>query len=108
MNKLFICNQNQNRSTLATELFGGESRGLYRNEVKTEDLEKADIVYVFEDFQRKEIGKRFPREYLGLKIINLDIPDTYNIANERSRRELEKILGEKMRMKRKKYKNAIK
>lgn len=97
MNKLFVCNQNLNHSVTAEELFGGRSKGLFRNEITSKDLEWSDIVYVFEDFQRKELGKRFPKEYLGLKIINLNIPDVYDIKNEESKRELIKIFKEKMK-----------
>ncbi|MGE0792665.1 MAG: hypothetical protein AB7V77_00630 [Candidatus Woesearchaeota archaeon] len=97
MNKLFVCNQNLNRSVLAEKLFGGRSKGLFRNEVTSKDLEWADVVYVFEDFQIGEIAKRFPKEYLSLKIVNLDIFDVYNIRNEKSKEELEIILKEKMK-----------
>lgn len=97
MKILFICNQNLNRSVTAQKLFGGRSKGLFRNEVTKEDLQWADVVYVFEDFQISQIAERFPKEYLSLKFVNLDIPDIYNIKNEESRKELEKVLKEKMK-----------
>lgn len=81
MNILFVCNQGQNRSRTAELLFkdkfNTKSAGLFNNLLTEQQLEWADIVFVMEDFQRKEIGQRFPKEYLKKKIINLDIPDTY-------------------------------
>ncbi len=82
MNILFICNQNKHRSKTAEDLFKGrfntKSAGLF-NEIPLtkEQLSWADLVVVMEDFQRKEIGKRFPELYLKKKIISLNIPDYY-------------------------------
>lgn len=82
MKVLFICNQNQNRSKTAEELFSDrfetKSAGLYNeNPLTEEQLEWADMVIVMEDEQRSEIGKRFPKQYLRKQILSLDIPDTY-------------------------------
>jgi predicted protein tyrosine phosphatase len=82
MKVLFICNQNQNRSKTAEQLFkkkfDTKSAGLYNeNPVKAKDIEWADIVLVMEDAQRKELSVRFPKLYLKKQIISLDIPDTY-------------------------------
>lgn len=100
MKLLFICNQNQNRSKLAEELFKDKcevrSRGLFRNEVTSEDLLWANIIFVMEEFQRNEISKRFPKEYLSCKIINLDILDYYNVNNKESKKELSEILKNKI------------
>ena len=73
MNKLFICNQSQNRSPTAAKLLGGKFTSLYNDENRlTEELLKeADVVYVFEEIQREEIGNRFPEQYIKKKIINL-------------------------------------
>jgi predicted protein tyrosine phosphatase len=78
--KLFICNQGQNRSRTASELFGGVYIGLYneKNLLTKELLEEAEIVYVFEEEQREKIAKRFPEQYVKKQIINLNIPDIYN------------------------------
>jgi predicted protein tyrosine phosphatase len=79
---LFICNQGEHRSKTAKELFKNkfqtECAGLFNNILKKEQLEKADLVVVMENFQREEIGKRFPAEYLKKKIILFDIPDYYS------------------------------
>lgn len=82
MKVLFICNQNQNRSKTAEELFQGtfmtRSAGLYNEHpVREEQLEWADIIVVMEDAQRQELAKRFPEQYLQKRIISLDIPDVF-------------------------------
>lgn len=82
MNVLFICNQNKHRSKTAEDFFKGrfntKSAGLFNeNPLTKEQLSWADLVVVMEDFQRKEIGTRFPNLYLQKKIISLDIPDYY-------------------------------
>jgi len=88
MNVLFICNQNQNRSKTAEQLFRNrfntKSAGLFNQKPVTQkELEWADIICVMEDFQRAEIGKRFPEQYLKKKIISLNIPDTYLYNEQR-------------------------
>ena len=82
MKVLFICNQNQNRSKTAEELFSKKfktkSAGLFNEHpVTKKQLEWADVVIVMEDFQRTEIAKRFPEQYLKKKILSLDLPDIY-------------------------------
>ena len=82
MKVLFICNQNQNRSKTAEDLFKGKfqtkSAGLYNeNPVSEKQLSWADLVIVMEDGQRAELAKRFPKLYLQKKILSFDIPDVY-------------------------------
>lgn len=82
MKVLFICNQNQNRSKTAAELFKQKyetrSAGLYNEHpVTQEQLAWAEVIVVMEDAQRTELSKRFPRYYLQKRIISLDIPDIY-------------------------------
>ncbi|MFC1696789.1 phosphotyrosine protein phosphatase [Nanoarchaeota archaeon] len=83
MKVLFICNQNQNRSKTAEEIFKDRyitmSAGLYNeNPVTENEIKWADLIVVMEEEQRSEIAKRFPKLYLNKKIINLDVPDIYN------------------------------
>ena len=83
MNVLFICNQNQNRSRNAEEIFKGrfntKSAGLYNIKPVTEkQLSWADTIIVMEDAQRSEIAKRFPKQYLLKRILSLGIPDIYH------------------------------
>jgi predicted protein tyrosine phosphatase len=93
MKLLFICNQNQNRSKTAEELFKNKhetmSAGLYNQKPLTkEELTWADLIIVMEETQRTEISKRFPKQYLQKKILNLDIPDTYAYNQEQLIQEL--------------------
>lgn len=83
MKVLFICNQNQNRSKTAEEIFKNKfevrSAGLYNERpVKKSQLEWAEVIVVMEDDQRTEIGRRFPEVYLKKQIISLNIPDVYS------------------------------
>lgn len=64
MRVLFICNQNQNRSRTAEELFARhfdvQSAGLYNEHPVTEQqISWADVVVVMENDQRTELAKRF-------------------------------------------------
>ena len=82
MNKLFVCNLGKYRSRTAANIFGGKYAGVFVN-LKKEDLEWADIVYVFEERQRSEIGKQFPTQYLKKRILNLDISDVYGYMDDK-------------------------
>ena len=58
--------------------FETRSAGLFNEKPVTEDqLTWADLVIVMEDFQRSEIAKRFPRQYMQKRIISLEVPDVY-------------------------------
>ncbi len=97
MKVLFVCNQNKNRSKTAELIFKGrfetKSTGLFNeNPIKEEDLEWANKVVVMEDAQRKEIGRRFPSQYLKKQIISLNIPDIYKFNQP----ELIKVLQERI------------
>jgi predicted protein tyrosine phosphatase len=97
MNILFICNQNQNRSKTAEEIFkdrfNTKSAGLYNSTpVAKEQISWADVVVVMEDCQRTEIAKRFPKQYIIKRIISLDIKDIYQYNQP----ELIEILKSKM------------
>ncbi len=83
MKILFICNQNQNRSKTAEEIFKGifktKSAGLYNARPVTEkQLSWADTIVVMEEEQRAEIARRFPKHYMQKRILSLDIPDVYH------------------------------
>ena len=97
MKVLFICNQNENRSKTAEELFKGKfktkSAGLFNKKPVTEkELDWAEIIIVMEDFQRSEITKRFPKHYIKKRILSLNIPDIYNYKQP----ELVNILKSRM------------
>ena len=82
MKILFICNQNQHRSKTAELLFKDKfetkSAGLFNeNPVTEKELSWADLIVVMEEFQRSEIAKRFPKQYMQKQIISLNVPDVY-------------------------------
>ena len=83
MNILFVCNQNQNRSKTAKEIFknkfNSESAGLYNKKpVNEKQVSWADTIIVMEDSQRSEIADRFPKQYMQKRILSLNIPDVYH------------------------------
>ena len=83
MKVLFICNQNQNRSKTAEDIFKErfqtKSAGIYNGKPVTEkQLSWADLVVVMEDIQRSEIAKRFPEKYMQKRVLSLNIPDIYH------------------------------
>jgi predicted protein tyrosine phosphatase len=97
MNILFICNQNQNRSKTAEEIFKDkfdtQSAGLYNAKPVTEkQISWADTIVVMEDVQRSEIAKRFPKYYMRKRILSLAIPDVYHYGQP----ELIEILNSKI------------
>jgi len=98
MKALFICNQNQNRSKTAEEIFCNrfetKSAGLYNGKPVTEnDISWADIVFVMDAVQRNEIAKRFPKQYMQKRILSLDIPDVYQYHQP----ELIKLLKQRVK-----------
>ncbi|MBN1645578.1 phosphotyrosine protein phosphatase, partial [Candidatus Woesearchaeota archaeon] len=79
MNVLFVCNQNENRSKTAEEIFKDrfktKSAGLYNTKPITEkQISWADTIVVMEEAQRSEIAKRFPKQYMLKRILSFDIP----------------------------------
>src|SRR3989339_1445771 len=93
MKVLFICNQNQNRSKMAEELFKDrfqtKSAGLYnKKQVSVKEIEWADVIIVMEEEQRLEISKRFPKHYLQKRVLSLEISDIYNYGNPKLEQQL--------------------
>ncbi|MDD9954491.1 MAG: phosphotyrosine protein phosphatase [Candidatus Woesearchaeota archaeon] len=78
MHILFVCNQGKHRSRTAAELFGGSYKGIYENLVTKEDMQRADLVVVMEEHQRKALAEMFPSLYLQKRIISFEIPDIYS------------------------------
>ena len=83
MKVLFVCNQNQNHSKTAEEIFRDKfetkSAGLYNlKPVSEKQLSWADVVIVMEEEQRSEIAKRFPKQYMLKRILSLNVPDNYS------------------------------
>jgi len=83
MKILFVCNQNKHRSKTAEVIFKDRfetrSAGLFNEKPITEaDMSWADTIAVMEDFQRTELSKRFPKQYLNKKIISLNVSDEFS------------------------------
>jgi predicted protein tyrosine phosphatase len=88
MKVLFICNQNQNRSKTAEELFRDKfetkSAGLFNSKpVTAKQLSWADVIMVMEEEQRYELSKRFPQIYMQKRVLNLNIPDIYKYKDQK-------------------------
>lgn len=99
MKILFICNQNQNRSKTAEELFRGrfetKSAGLFNSKPVTQkEINWADVIVVMEQMQREELAKRFPKEYIKKRIVSLDIEDSYYYQQPELIRELKEKMEE--------------
>lgn len=95
---LFICNQNKNRSKTAEEMlktkFETKSAGLFNEKpVQEKTIAWADAVIVMEDAQRKELAKRFPKQYMQKKILTLNIPDVFSYNQE----TLKEIINKKVK-----------
>ncbi|MCF8336249.1 MAG: hypothetical protein K9H65_06575 [Bacteroidales bacterium] len=101
---LFVCLANMNRSPTAEAVCQGLARskgsniqtssaglsGWAERPLKKEVAEKADLIFVMEDYMKKEISIAF--SVASGKIIVLDIPDIY----DRNDPVLVKILREKL------------
>ena len=99
MKVLFVCNQNQNRSKTAQEIFKDrfqtKSAGLYNEKpISQKELSWADTVIVMENEQRSEIAKKFPKLYMQKRILSLDIPDIYHFNQPELIRALKSKMNE--------------
>ena len=98
MKLLFICNQNKNRSKTAESIFRNsfetKSAGLFcKSPINKKQFEWADLIVVMEDFQRTELSKRFPKQYMRKRIISLEIADIYSYGQQ----ELKNLLKSKLK-----------
>ncbi|MBN2052448.1 phosphotyrosine protein phosphatase [Candidatus Woesearchaeota archaeon] len=99
MNVLFICNQNENRSRTAEEVFRSQfntkSAGLFNaNPVDKQQLSWADLIIVMEDSQREELAHRFPKQYMQKRILSINIPDIYSYNQPELIKELKAKVNE--------------
>ncbi len=99
MNLLFVCNQGENRSLTAKEMYAkigynAKSAGIYSDSfpLNTDLLKWAEIVFVFEENHIQNIRNRFPDLAFEKRIVDLDIEDIYNYGNN----ELIKIIKKKV------------
>ena len=98
MKVLFVCNQGMHRSRTAAEAFKGRFEtkfaGLFsENPASKEQIQWADTIVVMEDFQRQELTRRFPKEFMQKRVLTLGIPDRYSYGQP----ELVKAIKEKMK-----------
>jgi predicted protein tyrosine phosphatase len=97
---LFLCNQGENRSKTAAELYSKkyetESAGIYAlnpdNSLTDSLMEWCDIIFVMEDKHINFLVNEKPNYYLNKRVINLKIPDIYSYNQP----ELKKILRYKV------------
>lgn len=59
--------------------FKTKSAGLYNEKpVTAKQLSWADAIIVMDEEQRREVAKRFPKQYMQKRILSLDIPDVFH------------------------------
>lgn len=89
-NLLFICSKNRWRSLTAECVFGNhpgvEVRSAGTNErarrtVRSSDIVWADVIYVMEEKDKKQLCQRFRTHTAGMDITVLDIPDDYRFMD---------------------------
>ena len=105
---LFICYYNRKRSATAERVFGRNPALDVRSagtsdeamvQVNERMLEWADVVFVMEDAQQRELARMFPHHPGLSRLICLDIPDKYEfldpelvtLLQERTRPHLERL-----------------
>ncbi len=83
---LFVCGANKLRSPTAEHIFSTrpdvetDSAGLNaisEQQLSSEQVEWADIIFVMEKSQRSKVSTRFRKYLKGKRIVCLDIPDNY-------------------------------
>jgi predicted protein tyrosine phosphatase len=87
---LFICGANKLRSPTAEHIFSTwpdvetDSAGLNsisEQQISSEQIEWADIIFVMEKSQRSKVSTRFRKYLKGKRIVCLDIPDNYALMD---------------------------
>lgn len=89
-NVLFLCSQNKLRSPTAEQIFSTwnsiecDSAGLAPDAnvpVSTEQIERADIIFVMEKAHRNKLGKKFKSYLKNKRVVVLGIPDDYDFMD---------------------------
>lgn len=87
---LFVCSANKLRSPTAEHIFSTwpdvetDSAGLNSDaeqQLSTEQLVWADIIFVMEKAHRNKLSKKFQKYLKGKRVICLDIPDEYDFMD---------------------------
>lgn len=88
-NLLFVCGRNKWRSPTASNIYKNDQRINVRSagvshksnhQINQSDILWADLIFVFENKYKSWIFEKF-RDFKIPKVINLDIPDTYEYMN---------------------------
>lgn len=99
---LFVCSANRLRSPTAEHVFAQwpdietDSAGLNAGasqELSSEQVEWADIVFVMEKAHRSKLSKKFRLHLKGKRVVCLDIPDDYEYMQPELVRLLEVKAG---------------
>lgn len=107
---LFICYYNRKRSATAERVFGRDPALDVRSagtsdeamvQVNERMLDWADVVFIMEDEQRRELTRLFPKHRALNRLICLDIPDKYEfldpelvtLLQERTEPHLKRLQG---------------
>jgi predicted protein tyrosine phosphatase len=108
---LFICHKNRKRSATAERVFAKDPSLDVRSAGTSSDalvqvnrrmLDWADVVFVMDDEQRRDLGRMFPGHTCVTAAICLDIPDRYPFLDpelvallyERTRPHLDSLRGD--------------
>jgi predicted protein tyrosine phosphatase len=103
---LFICSANRLRSPTAEQVFASwpdvetDSAGISNGaeqELSSEQIEWATIIFVMEKTHRNRLSKKFKRHLGGKRVICLDIPDEYAFMQPELVRVLEVRAGPYLR-----------
>jgi predicted protein tyrosine phosphatase len=103
---LFICSANRLRSPTAEQVFASwpdvetDSAGISNGaeqELSSEQIEWATIIFVMEKAHRNKLSKKFKRHLGGKRVICLDIPDEYGFMQPELVRILEVRAGPYLR-----------
>jgi predicted protein tyrosine phosphatase len=99
---LFICSANRLRSPTAEQVFASwpdvetDSAGISNGadqELSSEQIEWASIIFVMEKAHRNKLSKKFKKDLGGKRVICLDIPDDYEFMQPELVRLLETKVG---------------
>jgi predicted protein tyrosine phosphatase len=90
MRVLFVCHYNRKRSATAERIFGKEPGLDVRSAGTSQDalvrvnqrmLEWADVIFIMDDEQRRELGRMFPGHAALARLVCLDIQDQYDFLD---------------------------
>src|SRR3954470_4796124 len=90
MRVLFVCHYNRKRSATAERVFGKDAGLDVRSAGTSEDalvrvnermLEWADLIFIMDDEQRRELTSMFPGHAALYRLVCLDIQDQYDFLD---------------------------